>query len=136
MTPPKGLNTIVGYATALILALAAAATTILNSIDQTSVPPWVIALLLTLAALGERVTGLSRVSQVNAATKAQPKASQLLASSIAPMVSGTANPTASTMTIRFTGAAADGPGDPGDLDAVDPASEADAPAEQLPALEG
>ena len=69
MTPSKGLNTILGYAVALVLFLAAAATAILNAIDQTSVPAWVIALLVALATLGERVTGLSRVSQANVNTQ-------------------------------------------------------------------
>lgn len=69
-TPAKGLNTVIGYASAALTALAAIAVIVLNSTEVTSLPPWVVLVLTGLAALQERLVGATRSNQAVALTHA------------------------------------------------------------------
>lgn len=125
-TPSKGLNTWIGYIGAAISALSAAAIVVLNSTDVTSLPPWLAAALLALAALQERAVGKTRSDQAQTLTIAKVKHDELTALAAAPA------PALSPDDYRGHASVSDsGPMTPGDLDAVDRAD-----SELLPAQEG
>lgn len=125
-TPSKGLNTWIGYIGAAISALSAAAIVVLNSMDVTSLPPWLAAALLALAALQERAVGKTRSDQAQTLTFAATKREELAAKNAAIV------PPLSPDEHRGQASISDaGPMTPGDLDAVDQSD-----AELLPAQEG
>lgn len=113
-TPSKGLNTWIGYLTALVLGLSAGAAAALNVLDVTSVPAWVVIVLTLAAGASERITGLSRVSQANEMVRAN--GSSLVTPAVPPRVVAVSDV---------------GPSDPGDLDGIDLSD-----AELLPSQEG
>lgn len=134
-TPSKGLNTWIGYIGAAISALSAAAIVVLNSMDVTSLPPWLAAALLALAALQERLVGKTRSEQAQTLTIAASKEKEAEA---AILIAGAKARAASASNVvspdEYRGQASisdAGPMTPGDLDAVDQAD-----AELLPAQEG